>query len=318
MSQYKKTKLIRVSPKTFIQGDNLGYNIYKKNTDNLYKKYIAMDQKYTLKEIESLENENIEHLYIKHDDFEKYSKDINKYLSNIVNNDELSSLMKSEIMHELACDTMHDLLSGEITKTKINQVSKSVDITVEFILNDKNAIKSMLEVTTHDYYTYTHSVDVSTYALAFGSYLGLNEIQLKALGKGAMLHDLGKKRIPLDILNKKGKLTDDEFNIMRNHPTFGVEILKEMNEKSDITFAIIEQHHEKLCGSGYPKGLKGDQIHPFAQIVALCDIFNALTTRRSYKEPMNSFEAFMIMNKHMNKELNLKLLSKFIKFMGSY
>ena len=181
---------------------------------------------------------------------------------------------------------------------------------------DKNAIKSMIEVTTHDYYTYTHSVDVSTYALAFGDYLGLNEVQLKALGKGAMLHDLGKKRVPLEILNKKGKLTEDEFTVMKNHPSLGIDILKEMGEENEITFAIIEQHHEKLSGQGYPKGLKGDEIHPFAQIVALCDIFNALTTKRSYKKAMSSFDAFKIMHQHMKHELNLKLLSKFIKFMG--
>lgn len=317
MSKYKKTKLIRVSPKTFIQSDNLDYNIYKKDTSDIYKKHISMDQEYTSKEMKSLENENIENLYIKQVDFEKYSKDINKYLSNVVNNTEISSLMKSEILNELACDTMCDLLSGEITKSKINQVSHSVNVTVEFMLNDKNAIRSMLEVTTHDYYTYTHSVDVSTYALAFGDYLKLNEIQLKALGKGAMLHDLGKKRVPLEILNKKGKLTDEEFTIMKNHPSLGVEILKEMGEENIITLAIIEQHHEQLCGNGYPKGLKGDQIHPFAQIVALCDIFNALTTKRSYKEAMTSFDAFKIMHQQMNNELNLKLLSKFIKFMGA-
>ena len=316
MSNYKKTKLIRISPKTFVQSDNLGYNIYKKDTGDLYKKHIDMNNEYTSKEMESLENESIGDLYIKQIDYEKYSKDINKYLSTVVNNTEISSLMKSEIMHELACDTMHDLLSGEITKSKINQVSQSVNITVEFILKDKNAIKSMIEVTTHDYYTYTHSVDVSTYALAFGNYLGLNEVQLKALGRGAMLHDLGKKRVPLEILNKKGKLTEDEFTVMKNHPSLGIDILKEMGEENEITFAIIEQHHEKLSGQGYPKGLKGDEIHPFAQIVALCDIFNALTTKRSYKKAMSSFDAFKIMHQHMNKELNLKLLSKFIKFMG--
>lgn len=112
LSEYKKTKLIRVSPKTFIQGNNLGYNIYKKDDSNIYRKYIQSNQKYSIKEIESLENENIEHLYIKHDDFEKYSKDINKYLSNIVSDIEISSLMKSKIMHDLACDTMHEKLSG--------------------------------------------------------------------------------------------------------------------------------------------------------------------------------------------------------------
>lgn len=315
MNKYIKKNLIRVSPKVFMQGDKLTYDVYKKDKGTLYEKHITIDHEYTLREKESLENENIEHLYIDHDNFEKYSKNINKYLTNVVSDREISSLMKAEIMHELSADTMHDLLSGEITKSKLNQVSKSVDFSVEFILTDANAIKSMIEVTSHDYYTYTHSVDVSTYALAFGSYLGLKEEELKALGKGAILHDIGKKRIPIEIINKNGKLTDEEFTIMKNHPSYGVEILKEMGEENNITFAIVEQHHEKSTGNGYPKGLKEDEIHPFSQIVGLCDIFNALTTKRSYKEAMTSIEAFSIMYKHMSGELNLNLLTKFIKFM---
>lgn len=317
MREYKTTKLIRISPKTFIEDTTFDYNIYRKDTNDIYKTYIQSNQKYSIKNIESIKSDNIEHLYIKHDDFEKYSKDINKYLLNIATGTDMSSIVKSKIMHDLACDTMHDLLSGEITKAKITQVSQSVNATVQFILNDPNAIKSMIEVTTYDYYTYTHSVDVSTYSLAFGAYLGLNEIQLKALGKGAMLHDLGKKRVPLSIINKNGKLTDDEFSIMKNHPTYGLDILKEMGELCDTTFVIIEQHHEKQCGNGYPKGLKGNEIHPFAQIVAICDVFDALTTKRSYKDAINSFDAFKIMHEHMRTELNVKLLSKFIKFMGS-
>ena len=300
----------------FTVGDSYGYHLYKKDEGNVYQKFLNPEQQYDKLSLESLENENIEHLYIKHDDFEKYSKDINNYLSSVMDDSNTSTLMKSEIMHQLASDTMHDLLAGDITKAKINQVSQSVDITVEFILSDPNAVKSMLEVTTHDYYTYTHSVDVSTYALGFGAFLGFNEVQLKALGKGAMLHDLGKKRVPLEIINKNGKLTDEEFTIMKNHPSYGVEILKEMGEDNEITFAIVEQHHEKIPGTGYPKGLKGDEIHPFAQMVALCDIFNALTTKRSYKEPMSSFEAFSIMHNHMASDLNVKLLAKFIKFMA--
>lgn len=316
MSSYKKVKLIRVSPKMFTIGDKLGYHLYKKSDGEIYQKFLGSDQEYDGKSLESLENDNIEHLYIKHDDFEKYSKNINDYLSKVMTDETATPTMKSELMHQLASDTMFDILSGDITKSKINQVSQSVDITVEFILSDPNAIKSMIEVTSHDYYTYTHSVDVSTYALAFGAYLGFNEVQLRALGKGAMLHDLGKKRIPAEIINKNGKLTDEEFEIMKKHPTYGVEILKEMGEEDELLFKIVEQHHEKMTGTGYPKALKPDEIHPFAQIVGICDIFNALTTKRSYKDPMSSFEAFKIMHTHMNDEINLKLLSKFIKFMG--
>ncbi|MEA3354493.1 MAG: HD-GYP domain-containing protein [Campylobacterota bacterium] len=316
MSLCHKEKLIRVSHKSLPVDKTLGYSVFKATKGNYYQEVIKSNSICDEKIIEILENEKIDYVYIKHDDFEKYSKNINKYLSDIINDEEETSLNKSAVMHRLARDTMYDLLDGQITKVKINEVSQTIDSTVEFILKDPNAVRSMLEVTTHDYYTYTHSVDVSTYALTFGSHLGLSETQLKKLGKGAMLHDLGKKRIPSEIINKNGKLTDEEFDMMKNHPSFGVDILKEMGEDDEILFSIVEQHHEKLNGKGYPKALGKDEIHPFAQIVTICDIFNALTTKRSYKPAMSTFEAFEIMNKYMEEEINLKYFNEFVKFMG--
>ncbi|WP_419764416.1 MAG: HD-GYP domain-containing protein [Arcobacter sp.] len=312
---YEKAKLIKISPKIFLENKDFDYLIYEEDTDGLFKKFLDFKNECDRTKINSVEKNNIQDLYIKHEDFDKYSKDISKYISNILNNKDNSLLIKSESIHELANDTMYELLTGEITKNKINHVSEIVNSSVEFILNDPNAMQSMIEVTTHDYYTYTHSVDVSTYALAFGAYLGLNENQLRFLGKGAMLHDIGKKKVPLEIINKNGKLTKEEFSIMKKHPSYGVDILESLGENDNNLLAIVEEHHEKFDGSGYPKGLKGNEIHPFSQIVAICDIFNALTTKRSYKEPMSSFDAIKIMYELMRNELNLKLLSQFIQFL---
>lgn len=316
MDKYKKATLDHISPKILEEGNSYDYPIYKPLGNDIYEKFLDKNQEYDHEHYEFLKNKNLNDLYINHKDHDKYSKDITDYLSKIMDDNSQPTLLKSEIMHELASDTMYDLLHGDITIDKIDKVSKTVDDTVHFILSDPNAVKSMLEVTTYDYYTYTHSIDVSTYALGFGAYLGLNELQLRILGKGGMLHDIGKKKVPIEIVNKNGSLTDEEFEIMKKHPTYGVEILKEMGEVDEIVCNIIEQHHEKLNGKGYPKALSKDQIHPFAQIMAICDIFNALTTKRSYKEALSSFEAFKIMHDYMSEELNLKLLSKFIKFMG--
>ena len=317
MDKYKKAKLDHISPKVLETGHNYDFPIYKDLGDSIYAIFLSKDEKLDQDHFEKLQEENIKDLFINHNDHDKYSKEITNYLSKILDDTTQPTLLKSEIMHELASDTMHDLLHSDITVEKIEKVSKTVDDTVHFILNDPKAVKSMLYVTTHDYYTYTHSIDVSTYALGFGAYLGLNETQLRILGKGGMLHDLGKKKIPLEIINKDGKLDDNEFEIMKKHPIYGVKILKEMGETNDMVCTIIEQHHEKLDGTGYPKGLKADKIHPFAQIMAICDIFNALTTKRSYKNALSSFEAFKIMHDYMKDELNLKLLSKFISFMGN-
>lgn len=316
MSRYEEVKLVKIFPKMLKLDKELSYHLYKKQRGKFYEKFLNSDEIFDKESLNTIENNNIEYLYIKHDDYEKYSKDLRHYLYSMVNDKNTPVLLKSEKLHLMASGTMLDLLTTEVSKSKIKLVSQSIDITVDFILKDNNAIKSMIEVTNHDYYTYTHCVDVATYALGFGAFLGLDENQLKVLGKGAMLHDLGKKKIPLEVLNKNGKLTQEEFNLMMKHPGYGVEILKEMEEKDKVILAIVEQHHEKINGSGYPKALKGNEINPLAQIVAICDIFNALTTKRSYKKPMSSYEAAKLMYEKMKEELNMKLLAKFVKFMA--
>ena len=174
----------------------------------------------------------------------------------------------------------------------------------------------MLRVTSHDYYTYTHSVNVSTYALGFGAYLGFSKEQLHMLGMAGIMHDIGKRKVPKEIINKNGQLTNKEFEIVKEHPKYAVEILTKLGETNQTLLDIIEQHHEKLDGTGYPYGLKDKDIHPFSQIMAIADIFDALTTKRSYKDALKSFEAFNIMHNHMKHELNSKLLIKFMTFMS--
>src|SRR5690606_31861270 len=120
--------------------------------------------------------------------------------------------------------------------------------------------------------------------IGFGVFLGLNEQELTILGKAAMLHDIGKKEIDHEIITKNGTLTFEEFEIVKQHPQLSVKILKELGETDETLLKIIEQHHEKCDGSGYPYGLKEPQINDLSKIVAICDIFNALTTRRTYKE----------------------------------
>ncbi len=131
-----------------------------------------------------------------------------------------------------------------------------------------------------------------------------------------MLHDIGKKKIPHSIITKNGKLTKEEFEIVKSHPTFSVEVLKESGESNELLLKLIEQHHEKCDGTGYPKGLKEQEIEVLAKIISVCDVFNALTTRRTYKDRMSSYEAFKIMNNEMKNHLCALTLRNFICFMG--
>jgi len=313
---YKKIKLSHISLKALEIGHLYNYPVYFKKDDGVYTKLIKKDTEFTKDIQKQIENLNITDVFVKYEDHDEYEKDTQNYLKKIINDENVSSELKSEILHEMAADVINDLLDGELSVKKIDQASDIVSDTVALILSDKTAIKAMLKVTSHDYYTYTHSVNVSTYALGFGEYLNLSEENLKVLGMAGIMHDVGKRKIPSEIINKNGKLTEEEFDLMKSHPTFGIEILKELGETNQLLLDVVEQHHEKIDGSGYPKGLKKDDIHIFAQIMSVADIFDALTTKRSYKDAMKSFEAFNIMHNHMKKELNPKLLRKFMDFMS--
>lgn len=149
-------------------------------------------------------------------------------------------------------------------------------------------------IESSDSYTHGHSERVAEYALQIATALGLEEGELTALRVGAYLHDLGKVRVPHEILNKPGKLTNEEFATMKMHPVFGIEMLTSVDFPWDIK-PIIRSHHEKLDGSGYPDRLRGDEIALSAQIVCIADVFDALTTTRSYRSAMDTAKAVGIM-----------------------
>ncbi|MCK5293709.1 MAG: HD domain-containing protein [Arcobacteraceae bacterium] len=314
---FKKVKLFHILIKILEIGHFYKYPIYyKSNDEDIYKILIKSNDQYTTEIKNIIKNNNITDIYIKIEDCEEYEFDTKNYLEKIIDKDDVKIEYKTEILHEMAANVINDLFESNLSKQKIDQANDIIRDSVNLLLTDPTATKAMLKVTSYDYYTYTHCVNVSTYALGFGAYLELNKKQMMLLGMAGILHDVGKKRIPHKIINKNGKLTDEEFNIIKSHPKHGVDILKELGETDKHLIAIVGQHHEKVDGSGYPNGLKKEQINPYAQVMAIVDIFDALTTKRSYKAAMSTFEAINIMKNQMSHELNENFLNKFIAFMS--
>lgn len=162
-----------------------------------------------------------------------------------------------------------------------------------------------------DEYTFKHSVDVAAMAMIIGKKHGLSDQEVREIGIAGLLHDVGKSKIPGEILNKPARLTDDEFEVMKQHSVYGYHILKEKDQFSQSIMMGVLQHHEKINGTGYPLGITGDKMHVYAKIISLADIYDALVTERSYKKGFSQRDAVeMIMA--MTAELDIDAMKSFL------
>jgi putative nucleotidyltransferase with HDIG domain len=188
-----------------------------------------------------------------------------------------------------------------------------VDAGTEVILDAVSdcGIRTWLEIIgRYDQQLYQHSLSVAGYAAAFGAGLSLCRADQMRLARAALLHDVGKAKIPLSILNKPGRLTVEETLVMRTHPVIGAELLARQGGFDAAMLAVVRHHHEMLDGSGYPDGLAGDAIPDLVRLVTICDIHSALTERRAYRDPLPHAEAYSIMQ-DMGPKLDGDLLRVF-------
>ena len=186
------------------------------------------------------------------------------------------------------------------------------------VLNSKDALISLVRIKDRDEYTYMHSLAVSALCISFGRHLGFDDQQIKDVGVGGLLHDIGKVKISEEILNKPGPLTESEFAAMKEHVTHGRCILEETTRIGASSICVTAHHHERLDGTGYPDGLKGDEISPLGQMAAIIDIYDALTSERCYKKSMPPTEALRKIFEWSAHYLNRQMVEQFIAHVGIY
>lgn len=189
---------------------------------------------------------------------------------------------------------------------------------VEEIKENESIVMETMNLNSYDNYTYTHSVNVDILAVILGVGYGLKDDELRKLSQAALLHDIGKTCLPIEILNKPGKLTPEEYDEVKNHPKYGYNLLKNNEEISSVTRNAIFSHHENEDGSGYPRKLSSERIHKFAKIIHIADVYDALTTKRVYKPAMNPADALEYLMANAGNMFDRELVEIFLQYVAPY
>lgn len=269
--------------------------------------------------IEDLQKNQIKRLFIREEDKKIYLKYVESSLKHIINDDRVDIKEKAHIVYDVAKNIMVDVFEDPRSGEQVERSKDWVSNTIDFIIRSQGSylFLSMMSMISHDYYTYTHSVNVSVVGLLFAKYLGIDGGEMQSFGTGLLLHDVGKTQIDPEIINKKERLNDEEFTKIKMHVDIGADILKQTGCIDSTSFIPIMQHHEKCNGKGYPNGLRGDAIHKYGKIAGIIDVYDALTTRRSYADLRKPFLALKIMHDEMKGSFDGKLFKDFILFLGS-
>ena len=220
---------------------------------------------------------------------------------------------KSKIVYESSLVLVERLFEDPKAEN-IHEAKKGISEVVDLIISDDATAKELLKITAYDFYTYTHSVNVGVFGvmLAKALFKGSDAHNMHELGAGFFLHDIGKVRIDPAILNKPGKLTDEEMDKIRSHPYQGYKILKEANQLTEECMIIVMQHHEREDGTGYPRSIKSDAIHTYGRICSIADVYDALTAERSYKKRMDTFPALKFMKEKMLNHFQQEVFETFV------
>jgi putative nucleotidyltransferase with HDIG domain len=195
---------------------------------------------------------------------------------------------------------------------------KLISLLLEELQRSKELLNLLSDVFIHDHYIFSHSLNVTLYALAIGIEMKLSPKELEQLGLGAILHDVGKMKVPEEILSKPGRLTGEEFQIIKAHAEEGFQLLRNIPEISLIVAHCAFQHHERLNGSGYPRGLKGDDIHLFGRILGVADVFDAVTSNRVYRPAMLPHEGLEILYSGSGNLFDSKVVDAFRRAVAIY
>ncbi|SDQ28154.1 HD-GYP domain-containing protein [Virgibacillus salinus] len=297
-----------VSTKSIQPGTTLAQTIYNDNGQVLIQKGLGLTERV----IRRLINLGITYVYIK----DELTDDIH-----------IESPISEKLRME-ASNTIKETFSkmrqdGYMNNSHIlnKQGKKLTDIVqqiMEEIQNNSDTVSLLADIFVTDDYIFQHSINVTIYSIAIGIELGLSKKELSEIGTGAMLHDVGKVFIDQDILQKPDKLDSDEFEIIKSHTQLGYDFLRKQLDLPLLVAHCAYQHHERLDGSGYPRGIEGDQLHKYAKLIGVADVFDAVTSNRVYRDAKLPHEGLEVLYAGAIKLFDKEIVEAFKKSVAVY
>lgn len=293
-------------------------DLFRCNRSGEYVLFVAQHGVFGRPAIDRLQFYGTEQLYVRVEDSAIYSQMLRLRLDDLVHNPNIEAAVKAKAVQAACRDVMRRAFEdprGPFIKQACDVIAPTVDL----IVNNEEATKYLVRLTAFDHATYIHSTNVGIFGVALARlFFGLDRSHdMHNLGTGFFLHDLGKCRIPIEILNKPGPLTQAERLVVNCHVEEGYKILGENGIITDEARTITLQHHEKDNGAGYPRGKLGSDIHPYARICRIADIYEALTAERPYHQRRTTFEALKIMKEQEVADVDQGIFAHFVRlFVG--
>jgi putative nucleotidyltransferase with HDIG domain len=259
-------------------------------------------------------------VYFLQDDEEKALGFIDHNLKNLLADDRLANENKASLIYDITIIWMRHFYKAESFRTgqRVGLAMRYIDSLYDLINQDRTSSGFVMDIWRHEFSLYAHSLNLCLLGLAFVTYLGWTNLEARAFGMGALLHDIGKTQVPGQILNKNSPLSPDEWDTIKRHPGVGFRMLKNFTGLRREVLLMVLQHHENGDGSGYPDGLKLDNIHPWARILRILDGYEAMTSPRPWRNAFPPTNALWGMREEWEKSTSYDpgYLKAFIKFLA--
>lgn len=306
-------RFFSISPLMIFPQTSGTFGVFLKQGDE-YVLYANRGEAFTDRHRQTLHDNGIKEVYVKGKHKREYDEYVERNLGFILADENIPPRERSRVLYTTSAEIMEETFTRKLPenlgKKHMERVAAFVRKSARY-LSDVESLKTMAEFISHDYKTYSHCVNVFIYTMAILSTYELDDDEVFHCGMGAMLHDIGKMRISLDILNKPGKLEPEERTVVNQHSMYGVALTTHA-KLHRISLNCILFHHEKLDGSGYPAQLQGDAIPLHVRVVTVADVYDAITSDRPYAAGAKPYQALRIMRDEMAEGLDLDVLKRLI------